>query len=85
MMRGCTGGVAQSGSPRLTPLVKSYPCKSSAAYIPLWLLLALLALPTVWLFSLNRRRTPRPGQCRCGYNLKGLTEARYPECGWRFC
>ncbi len=50
---------------------------------PLWLLLATVAIPTLLVWRLAPK-FPR-GHCRrCGYNLKGLTEARCPECGQTF-
>jgi hypothetical protein len=49
--------------------------------IPLWILLALIALPTAGLWYIDRRRCP-PGFCRhCGYNLTGNVSGRCPECG----
>lgn len=49
--------------------------------VPLWLLIALLAGPTLLLWQRERRR-PRPGHCPCGYDLAGLAlEAVCPECG----
>ena len=51
--------------------------------VPLWLPFLFVGLPTllVWRFV---PRFPR-GHCRrCGYDLKGLTEARCPECGTGF-
>ena len=51
--------------------------------IPLYALFLAVALPTllVWRFV---PKFPR-GHCRsCGYNLKGLTEPRCPECGTGF-
>lgn len=66
---------------RLSPLFEWYPSEVSAAFIPLWLPLVLLAVPTVLLFWLGRRRI-RPGHCwKCGYNLRGNISGRCPECG----
>ena len=48
--------------------------------IPLWMPFSAVLLPTILLWFLDRRR-PRPGHCRCGYNLTGLTSGRCPECG----
>jgi hypothetical protein len=50
------------------------------ATLPLWIIVAGVALPTLLLWRLDRRRPP-PGHCRCGYNLTGLTSGRCPECG----
>ncbi len=53
------------------------------SHVPLYAVFAAVAIPTllVWRFW------PKPlkaGHCRCGYNLKGLTEPRCPECGQPF-
>lgn len=54
-------------------------------WYPLWPLVLVVGLPTCLLVWLDRRRRIPPGHCqRCGYNLKGLTEARCPECGQAF-
>jgi hypothetical protein len=52
----------------------------SAISVPLWMPLALVGVPTFWLWRRNRRR-PAPGACRCGYDLTGNTSGRCPECG----
>ena len=49
--------------------------------VPLWLLLAVVALPTACLFWRDRRRYG-PHQCQhCGYDLTGNTSGTCPECG----
>jgi hypothetical protein len=51
--------------------------------VPLYLPLAVLALPTVWLFYRDRRsvRWSREGRCAgCGYDLSGVS-GKCPECG----
>lgn len=49
--------------------------------VPLWLLLAAVALPTAFLFWRDRPHYG-PHQCqRCGYDLTGNTTGRCPECG----
>lgn len=52
------------------------------AWIPIWMLLAALALPTALLWHTDRRRPIPSGQCRkCGYDLTGNVSGRCPECG----
>jgi hypothetical protein len=51
--------------------------------VPLWIIVLLSGVVSVWLFVLRRRhdRRYRLGQCmKCGYDLRGLIE-RCPECG----
>lgn len=56
-----------------------------AASIPLWVLLALIAAPTAWLWRRDRRlrRALAAGFCAsCGYDRAGLApDAVCPECG----
>ena len=49
--------------------------------LPYWFLCAVIAVPTLLLWRLDRRRIP-PGHCRkCGYDLTGNVSGRCPECG----
>ena len=56
--------------------------------VPLWLVTTIFAgYPLVALFRgpVRRRRRRNRNQCiHCGYNLKGLTKPRCPECGEGF-
>jgi len=48
--------------------------------IPIWVLVVLVATPTLWLWRCDRRR--RPGLCiKCGYDLRGADHKVCPECG----
>ena len=58
-----------------TPVYRTYDLG-----IPLWIPFLMIAVPTAWLWYLDRRR-PAPGKCRCGYDLTGNTSGRCPECG----
>ena len=57
-------------------------------FLPLWLIFPILvAYPAIAFIRgpLRRWRRPRKGLCRnCGYNLRGLTEPRCPECATAF-
>ena len=49
--------------------------------LPLWIPFLLIAIPTAFLFWLDRRRIP-PHCCqKCGYDLTGNTSGTCPECG----
>ena len=48
--------------------------------VPYWNILAVIGLPTVVLWRLDRRRA-KPGHCPCGYDLTGNTSGVCPECG----
>ena len=51
-----------------------------AVAVPLWMVLATAAIPTIWLGW--RERGIPPGHCQtCGYNLTGNISGRCPECG----
>ena len=48
-------------------------------FIPLWIPLAIIALPTAWLWRRDRRHPP--GHCqRCGYDLTGNVTGVCSEC-----
>jgi len=48
--------------------------------IPIWVLVVLVATPTLWLWRCDRRK--RPGLCvKCGYDLRGTDHKVCPECG----
>ena len=49
------------------------------AFVPLWWLLVVVGVPTGVLWRRDRR--PRPGHCRCGYDLTGNKSGQCPECG----
>ena len=49
--------------------------------VPLWMPLAVVAIPTAFLFWRESRCIP-PGHCqRCGYDLTGNVSGKCPECG----
>ena len=47
--------------------------------IPYWSILAVIGLPTMLAWRLDRRR--KPGHCPCGYDLTGNVSDICPECG----
>jgi len=48
---------------------------------PLWIPIVMIGLPTWGLFVIDKRRD-RHGLCaKCGYDLRGNTKGRCPECG----
>ncbi len=48
--------------------------------IPIWVLVVLVATPTLWLWRCDRRK--QPGLCiKCGYDLRGADHKVCPECG----
>ncbi len=49
-------------------------------FIPLWVPILTIAIPTVWLWRRDRRHPP--GHCRnCGYDLTGNVTGVCSECG----
>ena len=66
--RGGTGGL------------NGVPVTFSVAYLPLWVPLLLIAVPTAYLWHTDRRA--KPWQCaKCRYDLRGLDGGVCPECG----
>lgn len=52
---------------------------------PIWILLVLIGVPTLWLWRRDSQ-PPGPVCCvECGYNLTGNTSGRCPECGTACC
>lgn len=53
---------------------------STTIFVPIWSLVLLSGVPTVWLWYRDRRR--RHGLCaNCGYDLRGSVSGVCPECG----
>jgi hypothetical protein len=51
-------------------------------FLPAWLVLSIVAVPTGLAWILDRRRRVPPGGCtNCGYDLTGNVSGRCPECG----
>ena len=49
--------------------------------VPIWMLLIVAAIPTVFMWRVDRRRNA-PGHCQqCGYDLTKNESGRCPECG----
>jgi len=54
---------------------------SRSVLVPFWVLFLAALLPTIRLWWTTPRR-PRPGFCMsCGYDLRGNSSGRCPECG----
>ncbi len=63
-----------------SPPVRDYYYGRSAI-MPLWMLLVIVAVPTTFIWRLDRHRLP--GHCSCGYDLTGNESGVCPECGRR--
>ena len=63
------------------PVSRSVSVPPKWVNVRLWFLCLLLAVPTCWLWRLDRRRHDSPGHCPCGYNLRGNVSGTCPECG----
>ena len=74
-------------------LLPSSPAERGTSLFCLVLLLLAVAIMFIWFISLFLKpahhmttKTNMPGYCqKCGYNLRGLTKPRCPECGTPFC
>ena len=61
-------------------LLRSLHEEGTVLVIPLWALVLVLAIPTLWLWCRDRR--PPPGFCQtCAYDLTGNESGVCPECG----
>ena len=69
------------GPPTWTPAVVPVPLGTHMAITPLWLPIAVVAVPLLFAWGRSRRHAA-VGHCRrCGYNLTGNVSGRCPECG----
>lgn len=67
-------------SPRATASNTTAVFSSWSVRVPLWIPFLLLASPCAWFWYRHFNRTP--GICEsCGYDLRGLTAGKCPECG----
>lgn len=60
-------------------LTRQYMPAMDDIYLPLWLPLVMIAIPTVLLWWRDRKRPH--GYCPCGYDLTGNVTGVCPECG----
>jgi len=60
----------------------SIPYRYWSVSVPLWIPLAIFAIPTSWAWIVHFRA--RPWRCRRGYDLRGLSSPVCPECGRSF-
>ena len=64
----------------LLPDVRPYGGIDLLVFVPFWLPLLAVAIPTYILFRRDRRHPP--GHCqKCGYDLTGNESGTCPECG----
>jgi hypothetical protein len=68
-----------AGSERWPPTIVSDTWGYGVVF-SVWVVAALLGVPTAALWIIDRRRVP-PGHCPCGYNLTGNVSGVCPECG----
>ena len=77
-----TGGVSYYYLPPRAALSKTF-----TMFVPMWMptLFFTLIFLSAYIPLRHRRKRKKLGLClKCGYNLKGLTEMRCPECGEAF-
>ena len=66
---------------KLLPQIVRFPMGLRVWFVPLWIPLVAIGIPTRVMFFLDRRRIP-PNHChKCGYNLTGNVSGVCPECG----
>lgn len=59
--------------------INGFGIVSDLVRVPLWMPVVLTGVPAAALWW--RGRGPKPGHCRCGYDLAGIAEGVCPECG----
>lgn len=68
----------------VTPGTPFGPIYGTDVLVPLWPMIVVAAIPTLWWWSgfVRERRRWHAGRCSCGYELSGLAiSAACPECG----
>jgi hypothetical protein len=74
-------GLTRAVHPHMTAPHRRYYLNAWSVGSPFWVPLLIVALPTVALFWLDRRRIPSHCCQGCGYDLTGNTSGACPECG----
>ena len=70
------------GNRRGTCRVGTHGSVAGYVELPLYVVLAAVAVPTRLVWRLGRKHV-EPGHCRCGYDLTGNVSGKCPECGRR--